>query len=244
MDKKRKDKLLDKSIRSQLNETENKELASFYKNQNQLNEEMNLRRDIHRGIEYLSDKEFKFMLDTIHHDLYNKKKWFTSKLLWLCTAFLVVIVISIFKFLDSNNKVLEPQQIFAEYYIPYKSYPGSRGSDNEILLNNFSNLYRQKNYDEALDVILPIVDKLDSEMTLLTGIAALESERDELAISLFDKIIQEKDIYFQDHALWYKALLYIKQKDYGNAKIILGQLSSKSDADHSKEAKALLQELE
>jgi len=84
---------------------------------------------------------------------------------------------------------------------------------------------------------------LSNDIKLTAAISANEIGDLVLADRLLNEIIEMKDYYFMDHAIWYKALIKLKTGDIASVKDILTPIISNPKADHHMEAKELVSKL-
>lgn len=246
------DKLFNGLVFNTLSEEELKELQINRLVIPQLDVELNLKNDIYKAVNFIGNQKLKLLLDKIHHEVIqtnpgnkNTKNKGSKKLrkVALLLSFVFLSMLSLFTY-----KMIAPttqpnnQELYAEYYEPYKSSLTTRGENTEIL-TNFSNAYYQKNFDEALVIIEPILELSSNEIKFISGICAMESNAFNKANKLFSFVINSNDFYYGDHAKWYKALNLIQNNNDSEAVLLLNDLAKDSNADHHLEATKLLKVL-
>jgi len=248
MNKFEKDRLLDDFISGQITEQDLELLKDSFVNEAEFLKTMKIRNDILMGVQYSSDSEFKSMLNDIHERVVdggsNKSLISKYKKLYFTTFGIFLIIFAVFfrkkliSLFDNQDK-----SFYAYYYHPYSSSSETRsiGPDSNII--EFGKKYRSKEYVKAFEIISPILSEVDNELKLKAGITAMELDQYSIAIKLFDEIILDNDIYFNNHALWYKSMLFLKQDKESEAKPLLKLLSSDANGDHYHEASELLNKL-
>lgn len=151
-----------------------------------------------------------------------------NRILWVASiaAFITLILtLPILYNLYSENSA--SKNIFLTYYSPYPAEPNFRGENQEYHL--VMNLYRNKNYKEAL----PLFEKLlieESSSTdwayLYLGNCYLMENETLLAIEAFRRASRSTSIVIAQNAEWYLALSYLKAGNNPQAEASLKQLAN------------------
>lgn len=237
------EKLMDKYAEGKLSELEQKQLDAISKDKPDIVKSFKVRKDIVKSIQYLGNRDLEKMLDKIHKEEIEqpRKKSHTLKLIAIGAAVLITFLIFYQVLKTKGETVSNDSNFYASYYQPYIPSVNSRGDAGVNSLENlFAEAYANRNYEEALELIQPSMGVQENEIVLMAAVSAFESNENELAHTLLDKIINEKDYYFEDHARWYKAMIYLKESKNKEAKNMLEILVSDRSSDHYKEAKELL----
>ncbi len=155
-------------------------------------------------------------------------------------VFLLISSISYF-FLQQNNS----KKLFAQYY-SVNDLPSviKRGNQQDNLVQGVLK-FKKLDYKEALkmfDSYKNADNDINPSVYLYAGIANMELEQYDKALSEFDKMILSNSID-RSKGLWFKALLYLKKQDETNVKITLKKIVENSGNFKFKEAKELLQNL-
>jgi len=240
------DKLIDDYVNNRLSSKEKSLLDKLLLESPDLKQEIIMRKDISKGVEYYNNQELKALLNTIHNEevenLKPKKTIWGRAILWIGILSLALLAYLLMQSIEGSSHE-ENSNLYAAYYVPYNPSIQNRGEEIPNDLSLFYDYYYKKDYQAAFNIISEKSDAYSNETILTTAICALEINQNEKAISLFDQIILTDDPYFSDHARWYKALLLLNISQKNEAKNLLKVLSSDPKTDHHQEAKELLEKL-
>jgi hypothetical protein len=159
--------------------------------------------------------------------------------LFAAAAMLLLLTGAYWVFLSRNSG---SEKLYARY-ARYQSLSLQRGNDDtaKILQDAIAD-YNNREFKSALTGLNIYLqkDSSDAELVLAKNICLTETGMYVQASKGFDNLAAKNEI-FKSQALWYKALLYLKQGNKGECKKILESISEGSDI-YTK-AKALLKEL-
>lgn len=160
-----------------------------------------------------------------------------SRKKWLAAASVIgLMIISTVMILSKP----EHEKLYGEYYKPDPGLPVvmSEGKSNYTLYDGMI-YYKEGNYAKAIEKWNTITDKTMYADTLnyYMGVAGMNAGNMELAITYLDKIAKKENSPYRQKAIWYLALMYIKQNNIPAAEPLLKKI------DHIPEAKELLQRL-
>ena len=212
-----------------------------------LEKELKMHTNLVRGVEYAGELEMKEMLEKIHYqqsgtstssDPTTPKS--NSKLYVMAGILLLAAILTYFFLGSSSKEEVIPTRIYAEFYTPYQPSLQDRGKNLDEAVKIFNTAYSEKQYEIALTTIKPYLESSKNDIKLTAAIAAMETNDIILAERLLNEVIASKDFYFTDHAIWYKALMKLKNKDINATKDILTPLIENPKADHHNEAKELI----
>lgn len=160
---------------------------------------------------------------------------------WLAAASLLVLVFATWFFTASSN----PQQLAASYYEPHSINVNLRNGEDQKLLSELSGLYINKEYKSVLPKIQTYLTQHpdNNNLRLALAISLFETDQIDPALQELNIIAEKGDEFLMDHVNWYKAIFKIKKGEVEQAIPILESLAADVDADHCKEAKALLRKL-
>ena len=161
---------------------------------------------------------------------------------WIAVAATFLLLIS--AFLWWSNRALDNQQLFAQHYEPYNISFTNRSADVDTRLADASRLYKNGNFQQVIGLLESYLqDTTNTKATLALGIAAIELNHYDKAIQYFDQLIEAKDPLYEEQAIWYKALTYLKQDDAANCKTQLNLLTQERFSFRKADAQQLLNQL-
>lgn len=246
MDKDRIDELIDKYVLDSLKGDEKRELDALIDNDPSIKKEIKMRNDISKSINYVNDKNLRAVLEEIHGEEFGTSRSLSKKTKFLLGSALFIIIIGAITFLlngMNKSKDVDSEALFAQNYSPYIASVESRNTQTVIDNEEFFNAYRNQEYRRALQIVEPSLKKPSSDILLLAAVSAIEVGEWNKSIELLDRILEEEDYYFGDHAKWYKALILLKTDRINESRSLLEELKSDSKADHYDEAMNLLNHL-
>ena len=202
-----------------------------------LQEEVELRRNIIKGAKSLGRDKMKERLKNIHQEV-NKPPT-ARRRIWPflsgVAAAIALLVVNWTYFSSTTDK--NPEGLFAANYQPYELSLTSRDNTTEEIAA-LNALYNNKEYKATL----PLFEKAllqnpnDVRMLLGTGISLLELGKTEKARSYLLRILAAQDLRLSDTANWYIAMSYLKEGKVLEAKNALVNLVDNPMADRHKEA--------
>jgi len=175
----------------------------------------------------------------------RKKKGKTRKLLVYISSVAAVLMMASGIMVLYNTRI-NPNELYAEYYKPYKVISEQTRSFEEkynIKYKNAIQYYENKNFSEASKIFneLLIGDDKSAKIQLINGISHLEEQQYEKALLSFEAIIHANGEYFIE-AKWYLAMTYLKKQDIKSARLILKELTG-TPGYYKEKAKELLKKL-
>ncbi len=135
--------------------------------------------------------------------------------------------------------------MLATYYEPFP-FETTRSTNQDAALNNIRTLYNNKEYDKALSKLRPLLEQNNANKSLkmIAGNCHYNLAQTKEAILQFKEVADSNDLLFGEVAKWYLALAYLQREDISKARSILTELANSPQADHQKEAEALLKKLQ
>ncbi len=245
MNKTIKDELMDKIALGTLTNKDSILLDEIRDADPSFDNEVLIRKRIAKSMEYLGDKDIRTLLDSIHeNEIVKKRKGKLKTILGIGGLILLSLAIYQIFFTNFTKSQETPRELYASYYQPYVPSVATRGESTELLVESFMKAYLKRDYTKAIDIISPAVSEQNSKIKLCIANATMSTGDTKLSHKLYDEIIDAKDYYYLDHAIWYKALLYIKEDvELDKARDLLGLLASDKEADHHKQALEMLTKL-
>jgi len=192
--------------------------------------ECELCQDALEGLDQYADiNTFKKDLHVLNKDIQNqlfpstakKNNW---KIYSSIAAVLIIAVLSVYSIFIKKSL---PEIILEEYFAPYpNTIPLLRGEENQGDIDNAMIAYEIKNYVEALDILLTILQK-DADhdaANFYAGNIFLYQQAPNQAIVFLKKVIQSESIQYSEPALWYLGLAYVMNSDMSNARSVFKEL--------------------
>lgn len=185
------------------------------------------------------EKELRKTLSTLQNQSKKQAKvvsLFAVKKLLVAASIILLVSLSVYNFMQKPSYI-----DFANYDDLSLVVRGSNEDDTQKKM--LEKYFNNKQFNKAL----PLFESLlkdhpnDNKLILYKGLALLETNEISDAIILFDQLIEKNNPLYNDTATWYKALAYLKNKDYDSCKKELKNLNS--DSDYSDDAKKLLKSL-
>ena len=243
MNKQELETLKDKHALGKLSKADESSLERRISQDPTLQEDLDFHKKLSKAVKYAGELELKDILKKIHLEESGEisKGNKRSTMFYYVAGFLLCLCIaSYFIFSNKAPAPADTSVIYADFYKKYDSSLLDRGVSMDEAIASFNTAYSKGKYQEALVTIKPFLTESDNEIKLIAALAANETNDLSLAESLLDSIIKSKDFYFEDHAIWYKALIKLKTNDITMVRETLLPLSSNPKADHHNEAKELL----
>lgn len=160
---------------------------------------------------------------------------------WAAAAVFLLFAVAIGFYLNQQRST---QELYMAYYQPYPADPMIRGSDTN-LFNEAMNAYRSKNYPNSIQKFEETLQQHQDSVRLhlFLGNSYLNQGQFELAEKSFKVAAQSQDVFIKQHAQWYLALTYLKDKETASAIETLNRLVVVQGI-YKKEAQLLLEELD
>lgn len=233
-----------------LNRLKGVELALFEQQLKQdadLKEAVDERKEMLTIIDAIGDLRMKERIRNIHEAeiKYSVNRRKQPRFWSLAVATFITIVVlglSIWLWLRPVNA----EKLYAAYYEPYALNFGTRSMETEQQIAMAGSLYNAKKFKEALPIFEQVLaaNPADSKAQFALGICYLESGQFDQAMAQFDKLKGKKDPLFGEQALWYSAMVKLKQGDTTGCKAILQTILLDEDNYFYEKAKTLLSSIE
>ena len=185
--------------------------------------------DVHRR--RAAQRGVRFSLRKFH------KRWYYAA----ASIVLVVITAGMLYFLFPGRFTNE--KIFSMYYSSDQVMSATRSGNNHL----FDAVYKfqQKDYEGALVLFEEILaaDTANIAVRFYSGVAKIETERYDEAISTFRAIIRHHDNLYIEHATWFLALTYLKNIQTDEAIEIFRILSLNNNSYYQQQAADILSKI-
>jgi hypothetical protein len=150
-----------------------------------------------------------------------------KKLLYRISAVAAVLILAVFLH-GLFGKNPEPAEMYALYYKPYHVTDGQT-RNNETDEENYAEIikiYRSANYGQTISLLDKLTENqnIPPKISLIYGISLMETDKEQNAIGVFNKLIAEGGEYNME-AKWYLALCYLKMEETEKSKELFMQLS-------------------
>ena len=238
---------IDKFLLGELDEKTEKEFQARLEVDKVLAEEVNVHKNALDIIESLGDFEMKARIQKIHNQQINQSAPATKRI-ELKKWFAIAAAISFLLFGTWWFGLRSPQNIrlFAQNYERYELNIGSRSTQENNALIEASIAYKQKKYAEAINLFnqIPDTNEFHSNILLAKGICLMELDKNKEALPFFQQLIQSKDALFEEHAIWYAAMIHLKQNELEQSKSLLIKLSEEEGNYYQEKAQEILSALE
>ena len=165
------------------------------------------------------------------------KRW------WYAAASVAAAVIVIFVFRPFSGESFNSDKLFAYYSKEIVSLSEGQRGVNDTLAVKAASLYNKKDYSQALPLLQKTLSAKpdDTELMLATGVCYMQTAKTDSAIKIFDKIADGSTVY-KNQAIWYKALVLLKQNKLEECYTILKTIPV--GVDHYKAAGELMKKIE
>lgn len=238
MDEKKFYTLLDDFFGPGISETEEKDMRKQMANEPTLQEAYDLRQEMEQFLVEAPQREQTHQIfDQLGEEYFQKKKAKSVRLrpLWGILSVAAAIALLIIVWQPWQSASLYQQ--FAEHQTINLIERGDQASNIQALQDAFN----KRDYSMAYQLAEEIYSLApDTELQLIRGIAALETDHLQVASSDFESIAEGTSAY-QEQAIWYRGLTAVKQERWGQARQWLNKIPT--DSDFYPKAEQLLNEL-
>ena len=189
--------------------------------------EVELKKDIYKTIEYNENKRLKAMLQNEEKAIKTASqkapvRIFSIKRIAAVAATVLFLIFIYWQFFTPKD--FDP---LAEYFVPETNtlYPTVKSGDDPTEIERTFNLYDQKEYEKALTGFEKILSETNNDdIAFYQANAYLATKKPEKAIPILQKIIQNNQSDYLAPAKWSLALAYCSQKNYQAAKPLLEEI--------------------
>ncbi len=244
--------IIDKYLNHELNEKELRDFQKWLENDPDLKKDIELHKEINKAILEKDVMGLRAKIQKIHKEemkvVADKRRktitLFTSKT-YVRTGIAAAITIALIitgVFLFNNNKDLDQNTVFSEYYQPEEAITIVRSGDatNNQTLREAMLAYQKNDYQTAIELFQKNPNNNLAKFYL--GLSYLETSKIEDAKNLFQQIIEHNDNLFIESANWYLGLCHLKLQDTEKAKETFSRIS-KSNSIYQDKARQILKYL-
>lgn len=207
---------IDTYLKGKMSEAERQDFEQEMNNQEELFSTVETQRSALEYIDVLGDRELKGKLQQIHQRVIKpEEKIIAKKNMWRNIS---LIAASIALLLGTYWFFLKPPtsaQLFSIHYEPYDLSFTTRDLDATGDLTKIHRLYN----NEEFEALIPLIESRlsseeDAKVRLALGIAYLNQGKANEAIEVLQILLKEKDPLFEEQAIWYTALAYLKLEEF------------------------------
>lgn len=224
-------------IETYLDEKNNQKKAVLFKEklaaishvEQKIKEVEKTKEEIEDSIKQLKIKEFQRYASAAESELvlanvHSKKS--NSKIIWYAAAAMAVALIGLFWMMNGTTN--SPEKIFAAHFKPDIGLPLKMGTNNSYGFYEGMVEYKEGNYENAIEQWQVLWEKNQQNDTLsyFLGVANLASGNASEALLYFEKHDNYQQSIFEEDALFYAALAYVKEGNFKAAKALLQRNSS------------------
>ncbi|MCK9413337.1 MAG: hypothetical protein M0Q53_13640 [Prolixibacteraceae bacterium] len=239
-----------------LNEDLDPEALSLFEDELMYNTELAADLNFHKEVDKaIAEADIMALRDNLRniareqHDQVNEKRGIatpkTKKLFWYAAASVIVIMLVFTSLI--RNKSYSSQQLYANYYQPYKSGEGvsrsalSSSSGLNIALREIN----QGKYQEALKsmTMIPVMGRDGYSINFYSGVAYQELGEYNRAIGSFSEVVHHGDNLLVEQSEWYIGLCYLRIDERGKALEQFKLIASRKGF-YGEQSNKLLQQLE
>lgn len=224
-----------------LNRLQGAELETFEKQLAQnpsLADEVAQHRQLMAAVDALGDLSMKERVRKIHQLEMGRAKSPKPNSTWKwAIAIGIILIAAASLWLVLRPKPQTPAQLYANYYEPYALSFGTRSTESEQLLAEAGRLYKSGNFAEARPIFEQALatNSTDTKARLALGICQMELGQYDQALTQFNGLIAANDPLFGEQAIWYAAMVKLKQGDAASCKALLeGIISNKGNQFYEK----------
>lgn len=241
--------LISKYLDGELNPLEARSFEEALSQDHELQEELDLYRDVDEALADTEVLELRAQLDEIHEELSPQIEKISRKssrrVLRYAVAASVAVVISLGTYSLFFKKVND-NKIVSQFYKPYDVTLVNRSANSELtnILGDALYQYDNGNYREAITLFEEILDS-DPEMMashLYSGISFFELKEYVKAGNSFHKVIDHNDNLYIEQAEWYLGMVYMLTDQKEKARQQFRDIK-KSEGYYSDEAAKILKKL-
>lgn len=241
--------LISKYLEGELNPIEAREFEEALATDHELQEEMDLYREVDEALSDTEVLDMRAQLDEIHEELTPQLEKITRKsskrVLRYAVAASLAVMISLGTYSLFFKKVNDTR-IVTQFYKPYDVTLVNRSMSTDVQAALGDALYRYENgqHREAIGQFNAILET-HPEVTaayLYSGLSYMELKDFSMAEALFRKVIDHNDNLYLEQANWYLGMVYLNTGQREKAREQFLKIR-KSDGIYRDEARRVLRKM-
>lgn len=221
--------------------SEKAELENNLQQDIELREELARHQQTRQLVRQMAAEETREKVGKIFREQQANKRKSSSPFLRIAAGVAILLTIGLGYILSLPSA--NPQELAATYFEPFPDRVTTMSADNDVSLNTAMDAYNQGDYTTASNEFEQLSkDGSQQEIIdLYAGIAAMQANNTQLAISKLNHLHQESNDY-GEVASWYLALTYLQQEETDKARPIL-QALVEAEGYRASSAQTLLKSL-
>jgi len=208
--------LISKYLEGDLNPIESRDFEDALIQDHELQEELDLYREVDEALSDTEVLDMRAQLDEIHEELspqiIKRNKQSSKYVLRYAVAASLAVIISLGTY-GLFFKKASDNKIVSQFYKPYDVTLVNRSANEDLSETIREALYKYESqeYIEAIALFEQILDKNPQMIAshLYTGISFLEIEEYNNAGISFNKVISQNDNLYIEQAEWYLGMVYL-----------------------------------
>ena len=238
------DDKIDDFLLGRMSETELKEFKKLQSMNKEFASRVRQRQENLQYVDLLGDLALKERVKRLHKNAVKNlpaEKRFNIIPFLKYAAVIIFIITAGLWFMQGP---ISGQDVFNNNYQAYELNFGDRGNNLEDITISAGQLYADGDYKKAIDLFNTIPDnQTNAKARLAKGISYLEIADFKNADIAFQKLIDDKDPIYEDHAKWYLAMSYFKSGNDAGAKILIQEIVNKPGRFNHQKAKDILEKI-
>jgi len=238
------DEKIDDFLLGRMEETELQEFKNLQSMNKEFASRVRQRQENLQYVDLLGDLALKERVKRLHKEAvknFPAEKRFNIIPLLKYAAVIIFVIVAGLWFMQGP---ISGQDVFNNNYQAYELNFGDRGSDVEDIAISAGQLYMDGDYKKAIDLFNSLPESQTSaKLRLAKGVSFLETADYKNAVIAFQKLIDDKDPIYEEHAKWYLAMTYFKNENDLNAKKLIQEIVNKPGSFNHQKAKDILEKL-
>jgi len=244
-----KNKEISKYLNGEMDAQTEKEFEQKLNNDKALRNEYELHKEIQNALGEEDIIELREKLDAYRPSARPKNR---LRLKWsdaLSAAALVTLFIGIGMLWMYHSQITNPDELYASYFEPYPGIYSQRSidvdSESGSLKRKAFLAYEEESWEKAQDHFdqLLLLQPGKTEYVFYAGMLDLKLNDTHKAIDHFRTVLDKANPFFEDQAIWYIALAYLKEENIEKSVEYLQKIVNE-DLANKKKATKLLRRIE
>jgi tetratricopeptide (TPR) repeat protein len=238
-----------KYLMGEMDQQSKNEFERKLEEDDKLRNEYELHKEIKDAVQEDEVMELRDQLEELGHSVKTERKFNLKRSDLFAIAASFTLFIGIGLLMLFHNQLTHPDDLYASYFETYPSIYSQRsvGGDSPlgIIKEKAFLAYEKENWDESRSYFRQLFEKNPEkvEYPFYLGVINLKLDNPDDAIEQFQTILENKNPLFEDQAIWYMALGYLKKNNIERSVHYLNRIISEDMANKEK-ASELINKLE